>query len=727
MLLSMGQWTRAHHTVPLLAAILTGAWASAPIANAEPVPEPGDDSGYETVVTPSRGQEPAFESPRAIETLSASELEDKPPATTPEALENEPGIVMQRTNTGGGAPIIRGLMGQHVLLLVDGIRLNNSITRFGPNQLLNTVDPYQIERVEVMRGPGSVLYGSDAMGGVVNLITRRAAFDPRRAWDASAELKARFDSADSGLVGHLAASGHLRSFGLRIGGSLKDFGELAGGRDTGAQRFTAYQEGDADLSLTWALGAKSLLRLFYGGVRQEDAPRTDRSTPSDFLRFTDQFRDMATLSYSGQFDDSFLKQVDATLSFHHQRELRERFRIALDRIDRQEDTVTTLGTVLTLRTDLPYTQLTYGVDFYNDWVGSSEELETISRPERTPQDRGRYVDGSGYSQLGVYLLDRIALGRKLAFDLGARVNSWWIDVPRDLKAGLDAVQSTRTGVVGSLHARYLVGDGLNLVAGVSQGYRAPNIDDLSAMGCSGQGYDVPNDELDSEKSVTAEAGVKFDLHGIFSGSLFYYYTYLHDQIVRMSSKLDENGTVVTQKQCGTSSTGAPVMVGVFARDNAKSGQIHGVELSLRLALGRHWSLFSWATWTRGEVTLDLDVPVDFSEPTSRIPPLNGMAGVRYSVGQGMGFAELGVRWAGRQDRLSTSDRGDRRICPDGPIGCDGTPPFAVVTLRGAARLSKCLRLTMAVENLTNETYRVHGSGVDGAGLSAILGMELVVQ
>jgi outer membrane receptor protein involved in Fe transport len=704
----------------LVAAI--GLLVGAAAASAEPADD--EEPGYETVVTPSRSEEAAFESPRAIEVVGQRQLRERNPGATPEALQDETGVYMQRTNTAGGAPILRGLMGQHVLLLVDGIRLNNAITRFGPNQLLNTVDPFQIQRVELVRGPGSVLYGSDAMGGVVNLITRRPAFDPRRAWDASAELLGRYDSADSGLQGHLGLSGHIRGLGARAGGSFKHFGELDGGRDTGTQRFTAYQEGDANLSLAWALSSSSMLRASYAAVRQKDAFRTDRSTPTDFLRFTDQFRDLASIGYSGRFDDFFIRQADITLSFHSQRELRERFRLALDRIEWEEDQVSTAGAMVNLRTDLPYNRLTYGVDVYHDWIASAAQSGAVSSAEWTLLDRGRYVDGSAYTQLGVYLMDRIPLWRKLAFDVGARVSTWSIQIPEDLHAKIDEIQTTRTSFVGSFHARYLVGDGLNFVAGVSQGYRAPNVDDFSALGCSGQGYDVPQKDLASEKSITAEAGVKLDLFGMLTGSVFYYFTHLNDLIVRMPGTLMTSAGPTSRVQCGTAADGQPIMVGVYTRDNAETGQIHGVEASAQLSLG-HWALFSWVTWTRGEVTLDL--PGSYSEPMSRIPPLNGLAGVRYDVSGGVGFAELAVRWADRQDRLSTSDRGDRRICPAGTTACDGTPGYAVLTLRGGARVHRFLRLTAALENLTNTTYRIHGSGIDGAGVSGILGMELLVQ
>ena len=672
------------------------------------------------MVTSSRGEEAAFSSSRAIGVVGRKDLRERQPSQTPEALQDAPGLYMQRTNLAGGAPILRGLLGPQVLLLVDGIRLNNAITRLGPNQLLNTVDPYQIQRVEVLRGPGSVLYGSDALGGVINIITRKPAFDPRRAWDLGGELAGRFNSAALGGAGHAEVSGHLRTVGLRVGGTFKHLGDLTGGADTGLQPFTGYTEGAADLSAAWWITPESQLRLGYGMVRQDNAHRTDRSTPRDFRRFTDQDRDLLTLAYSHDLLNSPVDRVDATLSFHSQRELRERFRLDSDRVEREWDEVSTIGAGLVMASELPWNNtLTYGFDLYHDWVASRGEREKLGTPSAPDPRRGRYMDDSRYLQFGAYAQDRLLLLEgKLALDAGLRVSVWDVGIPEDTAQQVPEVEATHPGVVGSLHARYLVGDGLNLVLGVSQGFRAPNVDDYSATGCSGQGYDRPNPDLDSEKSLTAEAGIKLDLFGLLRGSLFYYFTYLDGLIVRRP--LLDGGGRPLQQQCGVDSAGAPVWADETRRENADSGMIHGVELDLALDLGRRLTIFTWVAWAQGAVSSS----GQDDEPMSRVPPVNGLAAVRLNIPEVKGFAQLGVRWAARQDRISTSDSKDLRICPDGPDGCEGTAGYGVLSMRAAAEVAHDVLLALTLENLSNATYRVHGSGVDGPGLSLVAGLEV---
>jgi hemoglobin/transferrin/lactoferrin receptor protein len=683
-----------------------------------------DNDDYKIVVTSRREKENAFESPRAIDVVDAKTLLERNPASSPQALENELGVTMQRTHGAGGAPIMRGMLGQHVLLLVDGIRLNNAITRFGPNQKLNTVDPYQLGSIEILRGPGSVAYGSDALGGVINLKTRRPVFDPERAWDYGLRMLGRFSSADLGGTGQLAAEGHLREFGLNVGGSFKHVGDVHGGYDTGLQKFTGHDEGNAYATFSWDLGESGKVEVSYSMLKQYGAPRTDKSTPLDFTLFSQQLRDLASVRYSAEFEDSWLDQIQAQISLHSQREERERHRLANDTIDREWDADQSLGAQLSMTSALPYNRLTYGFDLYHDWIQSTAERETMSNGLVSPATRGRYIDGSRYLQLGVFLMDHISVGQRFALDAGGRFNAWWAHIPADPSATIPSAAFNPSNVtaVGSLHARYLVGSGINLVAGVSQGYRAPNIDDYSAQGCSGQGYDIANSDLKPEKSVTAEAGVKlaFDLIFGVEASVFYYFTYLDDAIIRQSATLQGPSGPITQVQCGTASNGSPEMADIKMRTNAEVARIHGVEGNLKFRIGNHWSIFGSLTWTHGNVEL----PGGVEEPLGRVPPLNGLAGVRYQADEGRWFVEAAMRWAQAQTRLSSNDLSDTRICPGGAAGCTGTPGYLVFRLRAAARLNNYVRLLATAENLSHTSYRTHGSGVDGPGLSAILGLEL---
>ena len=151
-------------------------------------------------VTGARHDQRLVDSPRQIAVVTAEDIRRRNYRSTPDALADIAGVFVQETNDGGGSPIIRGLVGNQILILVDGIRLNNSAYRLGPNQYLNTIDLNQIERIEVVRGAGSVLYGSDALGGVVNIITRAAGREDGTG-AVGTRWFSRLSSANTGAIG----------------------------------------------------------------------------------------------------------------------------------------------------------------------------------------------------------------------------------------------------------------------------------------------------------------------------------------------------------------------------------------------------------------------------------------------------------------------------------------------------------------------------------------------
>jgi outer membrane cobalamin receptor len=186
-------------------------------ADNEPTPE--------MVVTATRVEREVFNTPQAVTVLDDLAVEQANTGTTPDILSGTTGVLIQKTNSGGGSPFIRGLTGKQVLILVDGVRVNNSYYRFGPHQYLNTIDPDLVERIEVVRGPTSVLYGSDALAGVINVITRkRVDFSDARGAEGLVVLHGA--SADASLAGRLQVEGNFNQLGYIGGISGKRFNSL---------------------------------------------------------------------------------------------------------------------------------------------------------------------------------------------------------------------------------------------------------------------------------------------------------------------------------------------------------------------------------------------------------------------------------------------------------------------------------------------------------------------
>jgi outer membrane receptor protein involved in Fe transport len=670
---------------------------------------------YSTVVVSGVRPELVLDSPRSVEAIPQGEIVRKASRSTPEILTNTPGVVVQKTNHGGGSPFIRGFTGQHVLYMIDGIRLNNSTVRYGPNQALNTIDPFTIRRIEVLRGPGSSLYGSDAIGGVLRIMTRDAPMVPGAVFRWGGTATARMGTADRSQIYNVGAWTQYRRASVFLGGTFKHFNDLTGGRGVGKQDWTGYDEGDWDGAVKVLLGGEWMLKVATSGVRQDDVPRTDKCSATDFRFFTHQDRDLFYTKLTGAAG-RYLDHFDATLSYQRHNELRHRYRLGRDRIEREWDRVHTAGIAVTAGTDLGrYSRLTYGIDLYHDWVYSTQRRTVITTGAVSFMDgadfRGRFVDGSRYLQSGIFAYDRIKPLDWLRVHVGGRLALSHADIPADPLADVfgfesENIQKTFIGPVGGASLTFIPWKNLHLITSVQQGYRAPNLDDYSHVGSEGPAFDVPSPNLDrAETSTTLEVGAKF-AYGWLSAWVFGHYSFLRNFIAR--------------RYTGELVDGEPAAV----RANAAKGYVAGVEGYVGVRFPRGFSAETWISWTRGDIEMPFQDPI--TQPIRRMSPLQGAASVGYAARNQI-WAKAFLRWSARQDRLSPGDLNDARICPAGAAGCTGTPGFAIISLAGGVPLSRYVDFVLHIHNLTNEKYKFHGSGVYGPGLSAIAELRVKVQ
>jgi hemoglobin/transferrin/lactoferrin receptor protein len=680
-----------------------------------------------TVVTATRRPRPASSQPRAMSVVTREDLSRRPARTTPEALFESEGVFLQKTNHGGGAPIIRGLYGQHVLLLVDGVRLNNGTVRSGPNQYLNTVDPFLVEQLEVVRGPGSVLYGSDALGGVVNVRT----FWPRFASEATpiGALRAQAGSADESLQGHLRAGVSLQDTAVAGALTLRDFNDVRGGDRVGVQRYTGYQEGDAALKVRQRLMPGLQLYLQYQGVRQSDAPRLDRSAPGDFRRFSDQERDFAhaRLEHAGS---GFLRRGTLELSMHRQSEQVDRFRVARDRMDRDSVNVWTVGLrgegeapALAMLPGAPVPL--FGAEVFHDKATSNAGRSPLSEPELdfspVPED-ARYPGAPSSVSAGLFGLLSSDVARPFSYHAGLRAQLHRVSLPVDSRLAeafpdastplpvLPATTQSSVGLAGELGVRQRVADGVSVLLNLGSGFRAPNIDDYLRLGADGPGYLVPGRDLRPEQSYTAELGTRVDRGGV-GAQLFYAFTVVDGLVGNVPTLLD--GEQLT-----------PDGVPYRTRQNLDRADIHSLEASVSVKVLPSLTLATHATYTHTS-TRRQDLTVEgapfIREALSRTPPLNGLVRATWEPGETF-FLEGVTRWALSQDAFSAADLLDIRTCAEVP-NCAETPGFIVFHARGGAKLGKRLSAALTLQNLLDATYRTHGSGVDEPGRSAVISLE----
>ena len=295
-------------TAPSLVCLAFGVLTGGAAGGAENAGDiPGAYDLEEIVVTATRRAEKAFAMPYSINVQGLIELQEfRQVRTLPDALRELAGVMVQKTGHGQGSPYIRGFTGLRTLFLIDGIRLNNSTFREGPNQYWNTVDPFSVYRLELVKGPSSVLFGSDAIGGTVNAISKAHRKAPANAGLLN-RLILRGASAEHSFVVRPEADYSNGAMTINAGLSLKSFGDLRAGAGTGDQPKTGYDEQDADLTLRVDLDDNHRLIAAFQHVSQDDAWRVHKTvlgknwrgttTGSDLRRSFDQQRTLAYLQY----------------------------------------------------------------------------------------------------------------------------------------------------------------------------------------------------------------------------------------------------------------------------------------------------------------------------------------------------------------------------------------------------------------------------------------------
>jgi outer membrane receptor protein involved in Fe transport len=676
---------------------------------------------YETVVTALRTEQLIFDSSRAITAITRDEIQERGSRTAPEALAEEAGVYVQETNYGGGAPIVRGQFGNRVLVLVDGVRLNNSTYRSGPNQYLNTIDPSQIDRIEVLRGPGSALYGSDAIGGAINVITECGSAHGAGNAYGGAQLRAGSADRSLGITGRVGYSG--RTLGLFASGAGRHYGNLTGG-DGLAQPFTGYDQFAASACAEWIPRDGDVLTVSLQSTRQYDVPRTDRSTPNDFRMFTLQGRELAYARYrtSGLLG---MEQIGVTWSYGMQAETTDRYRVAKDRVDHEHARVGTLGLQLDgFRNWYGVGRFVAGVEAYLDMISTSTEQGVLSsgRREAKPELR-RYPEGTGYSSIGAFVHQELAATERLRFDVEGRAGLVFVSLVRDDRlvqlfpdAGLSPLAAHRETVVtygGGAHARYAVRSWLAASGGLMLGFRAPNVDDFARLGSEGPAYVIPTRNIKPERALSGELSLKAARVGLEAAAT-YAYTYIDDALARRPTTLAGVAEL----------DGQPL--GQVA--NAESARYHTIELMWRVPLWQRLIVFGNAAWTQAEqkvlVTTDPSVPAAYrTEPGTKIPPPWGRLGIGWHAPQGRWFMEALSRFALEQTRLSSTDLTDTRICPDAAGQCRGTPGWVVFAARAGLRVGGHFRLVLNAEDLTDKRYRYHASGLYAPGRSVVLTAE----
>ena len=695
----------------------------------------------EVVVSANRVQERKADIPQQIDVLTARQIRLQNPATTADALLNTGWVFVQKSQLGGGSPVLRGFEANKVLLVVDGVRLNNAIYRAGHLQNILSIDANSLERVEILNGAGAVPYGSDALGGVISLITK----SPRLADSAGLRVHSshllRYATAAREKTAHTDFSLGWRRWATFSSLTATDFGDLRKGRngsdkypgfgevrtyverqngrdvvvpnpEPDRQKFTGYQQLDAVQKVLFQprTGQRHLLNLQYSTT--SNIPRFDRlqTYRNGALRYAEweygpQKRFLGSYQLeltrnAGWFDQ--LRLTPAVQAVQESRLVRD-----FGKDIRQENTerVRVLSANLDLLKAIGRHELRYGAELTHNTVHSIGEGVNVATGATAPLAT-RYPNGSTYATTGVYAAHRWEITEALILSDGLRYSRVRVAAafdPRFFPAELARVAQQSGSLDGNVGLVGLLPAGLRLSALVATGFRAPNIDDLNKTFEQTNGtLIIPNANLAPERVVNYEAEISQTIPNRLLVSLTGFYTNLRDAlVVRPFATADGRSTVSYNGQ--TFNTVATV--------NTGRARVRGLSARTQLLLPAHLRLDGTLTYTQGR-DLTADVPLD------HISPLFGRAALTYQHRKFL--AEGSVLFNGRKGVSEYSPTGEDNLPQATP---DGAPGWSTLNLRTSLQCTRGLAVQAGLENILDTSYRVFASGISAPGRNLFISVR----
>ncbi|MDF0692443.1 TonB-dependent receptor [Aquirufa sp. BABACH-43C] len=643
------------------------------------------DTLQNIVVSASRKAQTMLQSPYSSQVWTDSSIRQKSARTSPELLMNMPGIFLQKTNQGGGSLFVRGLTGNQTLLMLDGIRFNNSTFRYGPNQYLNTIDPFILERVESVMGSGAVQYGSDALTGVVHLYSQKPQFSTKPLLQVGLQKRWASSDMENSYQGKIMYG--QKNWSLLVSGSSKKFGDLIRGNQLGAQIPSGYQEGSsmfkfrhqATKSFEWEIG--------YQHMVQNNVPVYHKIVLENFAINEMEKQKYERVYWKGTAitKHAWAQKITGIVAYQSSLEKRRAQKNASPMLRVESDQVDTRS--LSIDVESQWTKhwsSNSGIEMYHDGVGSSRSDINQSSQKIIPM-RGLYPDQSKYEQSSVFTLHHIRLNQ-FQVELGLRWHQVKATLP-DTTLGLSIVQNQ--ALVYTAGISRLIGTNSSVYLSSSSGFRSPNLDDLGSLGIVDFRYEKPAYQLKPEYSLNLELGYKFENYR-FRQQVSVFRTSLSNLITRVKT------TTVIQ--------GYPV----YEKRNVEESYLAGGEWSGMYKINTRSAL-------QGQLSYVFGQNLTQNEPMRRIPPLHGS--IQYLIQTGRFTSQIEHVFAFSQERLSAGDKSDNRMNPLGTAG------WGVVNLQ-TTYARKHWQLSLQLQNLGDVDYRMHGSGINGVGRS-IWGQFLV--
>jgi hemoglobin/transferrin/lactoferrin receptor protein len=699
----------------------------------------------EVVVSASKFEEKSSDVAQPIVVIDRKSLQFQSQQTSADVLQQSGLVHVQKSQQGGGSPIIRGFEANKVLIVVDGVRMNNAIYRGGHLQDVITIDNSMLEKVEVAFGPGSVIYGSDALGGVMHFYTKNPKFSTTDKMHVEGSGMLRYSTVNKETTENIMFNlggkkwAYLMNINYSIFDDLKqgadpiemwqrkeyvtrinEVDSIVQNTDPRVQIGSGYRQLDMLHKVSFKQSETVKHLLSFQSSSSSNVPRYDRLTQyrNGALRFAEwyygpQRRNQLTYTLHLNGATQMYDQARVTMAYQDIEQSRHNRGFRKESLNSQVEEVK----ILSLNADFSKatkggSEIRYGAEYYTNDVSSNAQLTNIRTGEILPSAT-RYADGgSTFSGLSAYVTHSWEISPKLVLTDGVRFNQIRLTAqfndttffPFPFKS-VEQNNLATTGSIG-LIARPNQTWKLSLLG--STGFRAQNVDDLSKVFESVTATRdennqlttlgnliIPNPNLKPEFTYNADAGVSKTIAKKATVTLNGFYTAYRDAITTDYTTL--NGQAIVQFN-GDSSY-------VITSVNKTKAYIYGGSAQLVYQINKSFELNSAITYTYGRIQEESgDTPLD------HIPPLFGRTGLtcQYKKMRAEIWSMYNAEKPIKDYRLGAED--NESNAPE-----TGMPSWYTLNIRGGYQLNQHLRLQLAVENILDTNYRLFASNISAPG------------
>ena len=702
----------------------------------------------EIIVSASKFEQSKRDIPQKITTIDTKTIALANPQTSADLLESSGNVFIQKSQLGGGSPMIRGLSTNRLLIAVDGVRMNNAIFRGGNLQNVISIDPFAIQNTEVTLGAGSVVYGSDAIGGVMSFYTKKPQLSYSDSLFFKANAVARYATANKEKTGHIDLNFGLKKWAFLTSISYTDFDNLRMGSNGPEDYIRPEYVETVDGVDVMVPNDNPLVQVpmgydqinFLQKVRYE--PKDDLSfdlgvyytTTSDYSRYDRLLRYRGDNLRSAEWDygpqrwfmgnfqvtklsssSNLYDKIQTTLAYQNFQE--SRFDRDFNKPNRniREEAVDAVSANIDLEKQLsPKSTLFYGAEYLYNKVTSTGDTENVVENTSEPTV-SRYPNGSDWQSAAVYASFKYKPTPKFALQSGLRynqvmLNADFADNNQYLNLPFSTAKINAGAVTGSLGFSWAPNETIQWKLNATTAFRAPNVDDVGKVFDSEPGsVVVPNDNLKPEYSHGAELGLRLSFDEILVFDMATYYTYLDNALVRRDFSL--NGETQIEYDGELSN--------VQAIQNAAFAKIYGFEIGMQVNFSEHLKLNSQYNIISGEEEDDFGAVT----PLRHAAPQFGNTHLVWQKDKVMIDAFTNYNGELSFNQLAPSEVEKDYLYALDSNGNPYAPSWHTLNVRTQYQFTDAVTLTASLENITDQRYRPYSSGISAAGRNLIVALK----